>query len=132
MTVQLEYLYCLLQFFNIYYYAGIMLNAFSDLLCSKLCWHSRLVLTRDYSFIKIHHCKGFLNWCKIDRMLNDNSSKNPHINLTTKLCYFGCSRSPDVNVTKLLRKITRPQNILMSCGLVIFIKNFNPVNIRRP
>ena len=27
------------------YYAGIMLNAFSDLLCSKLCWHNRLVPT---------------------------------------------------------------------------------------
>ena len=30
---------------NISYYAGIMLNAFSDLLCSKLCWHNRLVPT---------------------------------------------------------------------------------------
>ena len=26
-------------FKHISYYAGIMLNAFSDLLCSKLCWH---------------------------------------------------------------------------------------------
>ena len=25
------------------YYAGIMLDAFSYLLCSKLCWHNRLV-----------------------------------------------------------------------------------------
>ena len=25
------------------YYVGIMLNAFSDLLCSKLCWHNWLV-----------------------------------------------------------------------------------------
>ena len=47
-TVQLEYIDHLLQFFkNISYYAGIMLNAFSDLLCSKLCWHNRLVLTTD-------------------------------------------------------------------------------------
>ena len=30
-------------FQNISYYAGIMLNAFIDLLCSKLCWHNRLV-----------------------------------------------------------------------------------------
>ena len=30
-------------FKNIPYYAGIMLNAFIDLLCSKLCWHNRLV-----------------------------------------------------------------------------------------
>ena len=44
MTVQLEYINHLLQFFkNISYYAGIMLNAFSHLLCSKLCWHNRLV-----------------------------------------------------------------------------------------
>ena len=27
------------------YYAGIMLDAFSYLLCSKLCWHNRLVPT---------------------------------------------------------------------------------------
>ena len=46
MTVQLEYTNHLLQFFkNISYYAGIMLNAFSHLLCSKLCWHDRLVPT---------------------------------------------------------------------------------------
>ena len=44
MIVQLEDINHLLQFFkNISYYAGIMLNAFSDLLCSKLCWHNRLV-----------------------------------------------------------------------------------------
>ena len=30
-------------FQNISYYAGIMLTAFIDLLCSKLCWHNRLV-----------------------------------------------------------------------------------------
>ena len=27
------------------YYAGIMLNAFAFLLCSKLCWHNRLKLS---------------------------------------------------------------------------------------
>ena len=44
MTVQLEYINHLLKFFkNISYYAGIMLNAYSDLLCSKLCWHNGLV-----------------------------------------------------------------------------------------
>ena len=35
-----------------------------------------------------------------------------------------------------LKKMTRPQNIkskrTMFCGLVIFIKNFDPINIRRP
>ena len=35
-TVQLEYTNHLLQFFKLFfYYAGIMLNAFSDLLCSN-------------------------------------------------------------------------------------------------
>ena len=44
LTVQLEYTNHLLQFFKLFsYYAGIMLNPFSDLLCSKLCWHNRLV-----------------------------------------------------------------------------------------
>ena len=28
-------------------YAGIMLNVFSHLLCSKLCWHNRLVPSID-------------------------------------------------------------------------------------
>ena len=35
-------------FQNISYYAGIMLNVFIDLLCSKLCWHNRLVPTCRY------------------------------------------------------------------------------------
>ena len=29
------------------YYAGIMLNAFTSLLCSKLCWHNRLKPTES-------------------------------------------------------------------------------------
>ena len=38
MTIQLEYINHLLQFFkDISYYAGIMLNAFIDILCSKVC-----------------------------------------------------------------------------------------------
>ena len=44
MTVQLEYINYLLQIFkNVSHYAKIMLNAFSDLLCSKVCWHNQLV-----------------------------------------------------------------------------------------
>ena len=47
MTVQLQYMNHLLQFFNnISDHAGIMLNAFSNLLCSKLCLHNRLVPTQ--------------------------------------------------------------------------------------
>ena len=37
--------------------------------------------------------------------------------------------------TKFLIKMTRPQNTvfyLNVCGLIIFIKNFDPINIRRP
>ena len=33
------------NFSNISYYASIMLNVFSDLLCSKICWHNWLVPT---------------------------------------------------------------------------------------
>ena len=48
LTVQLEYTNHLLQFFKLFsYYAGIMLNAFSDLLFSKLCWYNRLVPTAN-------------------------------------------------------------------------------------
>ena len=48
MTVQLEYINHLLGFFtNLSYYAGNMLDAFSDLLCLKLCWHNQLVPTSD-------------------------------------------------------------------------------------
>ena len=52
LTVQVEYINHLLQFLkNISYYAGIMLNAFGHLLCSKLCWHNRLVPT-DHELYK--------------------------------------------------------------------------------
>ena len=33
---------------NTSYYAGIMLVAFSYLLCLKLCWHNRRVPNRNY------------------------------------------------------------------------------------
>ena len=65
LTVQLEYTNHLLQFFKLFsYYAGIMLNAFSDLLCSKLCWHNRLVPTgwlkcttvASYATIRLELC----------------------------------------------------------------------------
>ena len=60
MTIQLEYINYLFQFFkNISYFAGIMLNAFVDLLCSKLCWHNRLVPTHgptfNYSHVRMHN-----------------------------------------------------------------------------
>ena len=33
------------------YYASTMLDAFSDLLCSKLCWHNRPGPKLNYNFI---------------------------------------------------------------------------------
>ena len=48
MTVQLEYFN---HFISNSYYAGIMLNAFSDLLCSELYWQNRLVLTHSHGFM---------------------------------------------------------------------------------
>ena len=56
-----------------------------------------------------------------------------HHDLTAKHCYFGCLRSPDG--TKLLIKMTRWKTLrwkTMFCSLVIFIKNFDPINIKRP
>ena len=44
MVVQLEYISHLLQIFLIM--LALCLNAFSDLLCLKLCWHNRLVPNR--------------------------------------------------------------------------------------
>ena len=54
LTVQLEYTNHLLQFFKLFsYYAGNMLNAFSNLLYSKLCWHNRLVSSTSYTVISM-------------------------------------------------------------------------------
>ena len=39
---------------NFHYYAGIMLNAFSHLLCSKLCWHNRLVPNQQMVILTLH------------------------------------------------------------------------------
>ena len=71
LTVQLEYTNYLLQFFKLFsYYAGIMLNAFSDLLCSKLCWHNRLVPTES-----IKHNASIIGniFEKLQQMINMNS-----------------------------------------------------------
>ena len=59
-----------------------------------------------------------------------------HDELTAKHCYFRCSRPPDVDGIKIFDKddqaaIKTLFFILMFCSLVIFIKNFNPINIRR-
>ena len=35
------FLQCMDIKLNLSYYASIMLDAFKDLLCSKLCWHNR-------------------------------------------------------------------------------------------
>ena len=59
-----------------------------------------------------------------------------HHNLIAKHCYFKCSRSPDVDGIKIFDKddqaVKHYSFILMFCNLVIFIKNFDSINIRRP
>ena len=58
-----------------------------------------------------------------------------HDKLTAKHCYFRCKRPPYVDEIKILIKMTRPLNIKIKtvfCSQIIFIKNFDPINIRRP
>ena len=59
-----------------------------------------------------------------------------HDELTAKHCHFRCSRPPDVDVIKSFDKNDQVTKycfyILMFWSLVIFIKNFDPINIRRP
>ena len=57
-----------------------------------------------------------------------------HDELTAKHYYFRCSRLPDVYGIKIFDKDDQAAtilSILTFCGLVIFIKNFDPINIRR-
>ena len=58
-----------------------------------------------------------------------------HDELTAKHCYFRCSRSPDVDGIKMFDKDDKAAKhcsfILMFCGLVMLIKNFDPIHIRR-
>ena len=47
--------------FTIPYYAGIMLNAFNDLLCSKLCWHNKRVpICSYYTLYTMSSCSSLL------------------------------------------------------------------------
>ena len=59
-----------------------------------------------------------------------------HDELTAKHCYFGCSRLPDVDGIKIFDKddqaAKQENKKTVFCSLVIFIKNFDPINIRRP
>ena len=59
-----------------------------------------------------------------------------HDDLTPKHCNLRCSRPPDVDGIKFFYKDDQATNIvlfiLMFCSLVIFIKNFDRINIRRP
>ena len=57
------------------------------------------------------------------------------INSLHNICYFRCSRPPDVDGIKIFDEDDQAAKhclIVMFCGLVIFIKNFDPINIRRP
>ena len=57
-----------------------------------------------------------------------------HDELTAKHCYFRCSRPRDVDGIKIFDKDDQATKqcffIVMFCGLVIFIKNFDPINFR--
>ena len=56
-----------------------------------------------------------------------------HDKLTAKHCYFGCWPT-DVDEIKIFDKDDQAAKyyfILMFCGLVIFVKNFDLINIRR-
>ena len=60
-----------------------------------------------------------------------------HEDLTAKHCYFRSSRPPDVDKIKIFfdkddQAAKHYSFILTFCGLVIFIKHFDPINIRRP
>ena len=62
MTVQLEYINHLSKIIPIMLH-GIVLNAFSDLLCSKLCWHNWLVPTqRQYVYKKEYGYALMVDW----------------------------------------------------------------------
>ena len=60
------------------YYAGIMLDAFSYLLCSKICWHNRLVPTvgiyvvgnTEVTTVKFHSFVNCLNALLLNGMLS--------------------------------------------------------------
>ena len=58
-----------------------------------------------------------------------------HDELTAKHCYFRCSRPPDVDGIKFFDKDDQAtihyDKRTVFCSPVIFIKNFDPINIRR-
>ena len=58
-----------------------------------------------------------------------------HDELTAKHCYFRCSRPSDVDGIKIFDKDDQAtkhyDKRIVFCGLVIFLKNFDPINIWR-
>ena len=64
---------------------------------------------------------------RLERFGNDDFTTNHH--------HFRCSRPPGFDGIKMFDKMTRHQNIvpfiLMFCCLVIIIKHFYPINIRK-
>ena len=68
-------------------------------------------------------------------LLSDRIKSFDHDDLTAKHCYFRCSRPPDVDGIKTFDKDDQAAKCflyLKFCGLVIFIKSFDSINIRRP
>ena len=69
-----------------------MLNAFSDLhIMLKFMNYAGIIdwsLPETILLLKVDHCEGFLSWCKIYGMVNDNSSKMDGRGLTGKKSDF--------------------------------------------
>ena len=62
---------------NFAYYAGIMLNAFALLLCSKLCWHNRLKPTPLMSHLSSHTMSQVsLRLARCNQVATENLRKN--------------------------------------------------------
>ena len=74
-----------------------------------------------------------------EKDVKSNGQPSPLLLISTKVLVMMTSGAQGLLMwrgSKFLIKMTRLQSIvlciLMFCGLVIFIKNFDPVNIRRP
>ena len=69
-----------------------MLNAFSDLhIMLKIANYAGIIgwsLPETILSLKVDHYEGFLNWCKIYGMVNDNSGKMGGRGLTGKKSNF--------------------------------------------
>ena len=88
------------------------------------------VLATKKVLLKRHEIKmGSQRFPTFDKLMGFS-----HYDFTAKYCHFRCSRPPDVDKIKIFDKDNQAKNHkikrTMSCSLVDFIKNFDPINIR--